>query len=149
PCLPPYRPGPGARMPHIDPSSLPAPLSPLAFLPTLAQAGAEAKSGAVLVSFYKPIVMLLVFIPWGWVVSKIYDKHSAQFFLPRRQWNLVHMGAAILALAAMICIGLFMPGSEGGFWIGFGIALIVLGIDLYAYVHVANRDDRVPERHHI
>ncbi len=126
-------------------------LSPLASLglPTLLAQAADPKAAYFLVSWYKPLAMLVLFLPWAWVVSKIYDKHAGQFFLPRRKWNLVHMGAALAALCAVLMIGLFMPGSEAGFWIGFGIGLIILAADMYAYVHVANKDDRVPERHHI
>ena len=134
-------------MPTLD--ALTTQFSPLASLNLLLADGADPKAAYLLVSWYKPIVMLVMFLPWAWVVSKIYDKHAAQFFLPRRKWNLAHMGAAFGALAAVILVGFAMPGSEGGFWIGFGIGLIVLGADLYAYVHVANKDDRVPERHHI
>ncbi len=136
-------------MPTLD--VLTTPLSPLASLgvPTLLAQVADPKAALVLVSWYKPIVLLILFLPWAWVVSKIYDKHAGQFFLPRRKWNLVHMGAAIGALLAVLLIGLAMPGSEAGFWIGLGVGLLLLAADLYAYVHVANRDDRVPERHHI
>lgn len=126
-------------------------LSPLASLglPTLLAQAADPKAAYFLVSWYKPLAMLVLFLPWAWVVSKIYDKHAGQFFLPRQKWNLVHMGAAVAALFAVLMIGLAMPGSEGGFWIGFGVGLIILAADLYAYVHVANKDDRVPERHQI
>jgi type II secretory ATPase GspE/PulE/Tfp pilus assembly ATPase PilB-like protein len=110
---------------------------------------ADAKSGEFLVSFYKPILMLAVFIPWGWVVSKIYDKHCAQFFLPRRMWNGVHMAAAMASLAIWLLLGTLMPGNELSFWIGLGITLILLSADLVAFVKVVNKDDRVPERHHI
>lgn len=135
-------------MPTLD--ALTTHLSPLASLGLLLGDGApDPKAAYLLVSWYKPIVMLVMFLPWAWVVSKIYDKHAAQFFLPRQKWNLAHMVAALGALAAVLLVGLAMPGSEGGFWIGLGIGLIVLAADLYAYVHVANKDDRVPERHHI
>jgi type II secretory ATPase GspE/PulE/Tfp pilus assembly ATPase PilB-like protein len=126
-------------------------LSPLASLdmPALLAQLADPKSPIVLVSWYKPIVLLILFIPWAWVVSKIYDKHAAQFFLPRRKWNLAHMGAAVAALLAVLLIGSTMPGSEGGFWIGFGVGLLVLAADLVAYPLLANKDDRVPERHRV
>ena len=135
-------------MPTLD--ALTTQFSPLASMNLLlAQSAADPKAGYLLVSWYKPIIMLAMFLPWAWVVSKIYDKHAAQFFLPRRKWNLGHMAAAFAALAAVLLVGLAMPGSEGGFWIGLGIGLIVLAADLYLYVHVANKDDRVPERFHI
>lgn len=103
----------------------------------------------ILMSPYKPIVLVALFLPWAWVVSKIYDKHAAQFFLPRERWNLIHMVAGIVALGAALLIGVAMPGAEYGFWIGWFVALLILAVDLYAFVYVANKDDRVPERHHI
>ncbi|HVU64969.1 MAG TPA: ATPase, T2SS/T4P/T4SS family [Phycisphaerales bacterium] len=129
-------------MPTFDALSALSHTGPLTLL-------ADQKSAEFLVSFYKPILLLVLFIPWAWVVSKVFDKHAAQFFLPRRTWNGVHMGVALLALGAWLGVGLLMAGAEYGFWIGLGIALILLGADLYAFVHFANRDDRVPERHHI
>lgn len=102
-----------------------------------------------LISFYKPFLILLVFIPWALAVSKVYDKHAAQFFLPRRTWNMVHMGLGTVALIAMLFIGMAMPGSEGGFWVGWGVGLLILLGDLFAYPLVANKDDRVPERHRV
>lgn len=111
-------------------------------LPTLGE-------GLILVSILKPLLMMAVFLPWAWVVSRIYDKHAAQFFLPRKMWNGIHLAAGTLALLAVLLMSVAMPGSEGAFWAGIGIAVVILVVDLYAYMHVANRDDRVPEKYHI
>lgn len=111
-------------------------------MPTLAES-------FVLVSWWKPLLMLVVFLPWAWVISSIYDKHAAQFFLPRRQWNIAHMVAGFVAVVGGILVGAAMPGSEGAFWAGLGVMIAVLGADLLAYMIVANKDDRVPEKYKI
>lgn len=108
-----------------------------------------AADSAFLVSFYKPILILIPFMVWGWVVSKIYDKHAAQYFLPRRPWNMVHLGIAAVALAAMLLTGMAMPGSEGGFWAGWGIGLVLLIGDGFLYPLIANKDEKVPESRRI
>lgn len=119
-----------------------APVATPMLIPTLGE-------GLILLSIYKPLLMLAVFLPWAWVVSRIYDKHAAQFFLPRKMWNFIHLAAGALALIAVLAMSIAMPGSEGAFWAGIGIAIVLLFADLYAYMHVANRDERVPEKYHI
>jgi type II secretory ATPase GspE/PulE/Tfp pilus assembly ATPase PilB-like protein len=125
-------------------SSLASIEPPLIGLLTLGQ-----KEPAFLVSIYAPLVMLIAFIPWAWIISKVYDKHAAQFFLPRRTWNVVHMAAGVLALATMLFLPSAFPGALWGFWVALAAALVILVADLYTFVHIANKDDRVPERHHI
>lgn len=135
-------------MPTLD-LSIASSFTTLAWTDALGGLTLAQKEPAYLMSIYAPLVMLVIILPWAWVISKVYDKHCAQFFLPRRAWNIAHMAAGFIAVAAMLFIGSLMPGSLGGFWIGFGVALLVLAADLYAFVHIANKDDRVPERHHI
>jgi type II secretory ATPase GspE/PulE/Tfp pilus assembly ATPase PilB-like protein len=108
-----------------------------------------AEQALILMSIYKPLLGLALFLPWAWIVSRVYDKHAARFFLPREMWNIIHISAGLLAFVALLGFGFVLPGSEAGFWAGFGVALVILIADLYAYMHVANRDDRVPERYHI
>jgi type II secretory ATPase GspE/PulE/Tfp pilus assembly ATPase PilB-like protein len=119
-------------------------LSTPAFIPTHAgPTGTLAAMDAyVLVSFWKPLVLLLTLGAWAWVISAIYDKHAARFFLPREQWNLFHLCAGVVALAAAV----LMP-VEGlaGFFAGWGAMIVVLAISLGAYAVAANRDERVPE----
>lgn len=109
------------------------------FVGTLAQ-------GFALVSFWKPVLLLLTWVPWAWVVTKVYDKHAARFFLPRRTWNIIHMSAGLLALAAALLMPI--PG-EAAFWVGWLVMIVILAADLGAYAVVANKDERVPERHRI
>lgn len=108
-----------------------------------------AADSAFLISFYKPFLAIIPFLMWAWVVSKIYDKHAAQYFLPRRPWNMVHLGIATVALFAMLFTGLAMPGSEGGFWAGWGIAILLLVGDGFLYPMIANKDEKVPESRRI
>lgn len=103
----------------------------------------------VLVSWWKPMLMLALFLPWAWIISTIYDKHAAQFFLPRRKWNIAHMCAGLAAIIAGLLVGTLMPGSEGAFWVGLAVMLVILVADLVAYMIIANKDDRVPEQFRI
>jgi type II secretory ATPase GspE/PulE/Tfp pilus assembly ATPase PilB-like protein len=99
-----------------------------------------------LVSFWKPIILLIPLVAWLWVVSKVYDKHASRFFLPRTMWNAIHLSAGFLAFATALAIPM---QSEFAFWIGLGVLIVILGADLAAYAIVANRDERVPEEHRI
>lgn len=108
---------------------------------TLAQAG-----GMMLVSAWKPILLLLVWVPWAWVITKVYDKHAGRFFLPRRRWNLIHLGAGTAAL--LIALLIPIPG-EAAFWVGLVLMTMILAADLGAYAYFANKDERVPEKHKI
>jgi type II secretory ATPase GspE/PulE/Tfp pilus assembly ATPase PilB-like protein len=99
-----------------------------------------------LVSFWKPLILLLPFIGWLWVISKVYDKHAARFFLPRNRWNAIHLSVGLLAIFAALAIPM---RGEAAFWIGLGVMVVLLVGDLVAYAVVANRDERVPEEFHI
>jgi general secretion pathway protein E len=97
--------------------------------------------GLILVSIWKPILLLVPFIPWAWLVSKILDKHAARFFLARDTWNMVHLIAGLVAVLAAISIPM---KSEGSFWIGWGIMIVILVTDIVVFVAVTNKDERVP-----
>lgn len=100
----------------------------------------------LLVSFWKPLILLATVCAWGWLVANVYDKHAARFFLPREQWNIFHLCMATLA----VVLAVMMPiQSEFSFWLGWIVMLAILAIDLVAYAVVANKDDRVPEAFHI
>jgi len=105
-----------------------------------------AQNGLFLVSIWKPLLMLIPIVGWAWIIAKIYDKHAAQFFLPRRKWNSLHMGMGMLALAAGLGIGVLIGASEGAFWAGLGAVLVILAIDVAIYAVVANKDERVPDK---
>lgn len=91
-----------------------------------------------LMSWWAPVLMALGFLGWGWVVATIYDKDAARFYLPRRQWNAIHMAAGALAFAVVIATPL-------PHYITIPAMLAVLAVDLIAYALSRNGDERVPE----
>jgi len=99
-----------------------------------------------LVSWWKPLVLLLPVFPWAWLVSNVFDKHAARFYLPRERWNVGHLSAGLLAILAAFLIP--VPGAAG-FWAGLGAMILILGADVAIFVFVTNRDDRVPEQHRL
>ena len=46
-------------------------------------------AGAMLVSPWKPLILLVTLGLWAWVISTVYDKHAARFFLPRKTYRVV------------------------------------------------------------
>ena len=81
--------------------------------------------GLFLVSPWKPILMILPFIGWAWVVSTIYDKDAARWYFKRRAWNIAHLLVAVAALAAM--------ALSPNFWIGWPVMTLLLMADLAVY----------------
>ena len=94
-----------------------------------------ATDTAFLVSFYKPILAFVVFLPWAWIVSSKLDKDAKYYHLNQPMWNSIHMAAGIGALAAMLFIPIF--------WIGWPVGMLLLGGPVYIYMQVRNR--AVPE----
>ena len=111
------------------------------FTPTLTLAEAYT-----LVSWWKPLVLLLPLIPWAWLVSAVFDKHCARFFLPRETWNLVHLSVGLVAFLAALLIPV---RGELGVWIGLLVILALLGADIGIFMAVANKDERVAPEHHL
>jgi len=107
-------------------------------------------AGLFLISVWKPLLFIPFVAGWGWVISTIYDKHAARFFLERERWNLIHLCAGTVAIlgGVMIPAILGIPGI-GGFLLGLGFLILVLAADLFAYAFVIKGDDRVPEAHKI
>ncbi|MFO0831381.1 MAG: ATPase, T2SS/T4P/T4SS family [Phycisphaerales bacterium] len=102
--------------------------------------------GFLLVSPWKPVLLLLPFIPWGMLISKVFDKHAARFTLPREKYNMVHL---VMGLAAVL-VAIAMPmKSELSFWLGWGLMVLVLAADVMIFTSVHNKDERVPEAHRI
>jgi type II secretory ATPase GspE/PulE/Tfp pilus assembly ATPase PilB-like protein len=103
--------------------------------------------GFFLVSWWKPLLFLIPIGVWAWVISSIYDKHAARFHLPRQQWNLAHLIVGLIA----VLVPLVFPPVAGPWtiFIAMTIVLVILGSDLLAYMMIANKDDRVPEQHHV
>ena len=110
--------------------------------PTLASVLLIAEA-LILVSFWKPILLLVPLVPWAWVVSRILDKHAARFFLERERWNTIHLSVALLAFLGVLAIPM---ANEGAFWIGLGLLTVVLLLDIVLFAVITNRDERVPEQ---
>ena len=118
----------------------------IAITPWPEHVGLTLAEGMFLVSWWKPILLLLPFIGWGWVVSNILDKHAARFHLAREGWNIGHMVVAILAFGGALAVPMEGPGAV---WIGFGILVVVLSADVVVFALMSNKDERVPEEHHL
>lgn len=118
----------------LNPVQSASALDPGAFAPLL------VGEGVILVSFYKPVLMLVSFLAWAWVVSTIFDKDSARWYFRRRAWNGFHVAMAVAAIAAVVAL----PAGPMAFWIGWPIMVVVLLADLLIYFFLRNRDDRVP-----
>ena len=88
-----------------------------------------------LVSFYKPLLMLITFLPWAWLISSKLDKDARYFHLNNRMWNGIYLGCAVAALATTLAIPIF--------WISWPAGILVLYCPVYVYWQVRNRS--VPE----
>jgi type II secretory ATPase GspE/PulE/Tfp pilus assembly ATPase PilB-like protein len=97
--------------------------------------------GLILMSFWKPILILIPLVPWAWLVSKVLDKHAARFFLARNTWNMVHLIVGLVGVIA--CISMPMK-TEAAFWVGWGIMIVLLAADVAVFAMVTNKDERVP-----
>ncbi|MFU8830248.1 MAG: hypothetical protein ACNA8P_12555, partial [Phycisphaerales bacterium] len=96
-------------------------------------------AGLIMVSLWKPLLVIAAFTAWAWVVSTILDKDAARWYFKRQAWNVGHMMAGVVAAAIVLAAPL-------SFFITFPLMLLVLGGDLGLYVFLRNRDSRVPEK---
>ncbi len=103
--------------------------------------GLTLAEGLMLVSPWKPVVYLIIFAGWAWIISTVYDKHAAKYFLPREKWNTLHLFAG---LAAVLAAFLMPVKGEAGFFAGLGAMILILVGDLAAYSISTGKDDRVP-----
>ena len=90
-----------------------------------------------LMSFVKPILVLLVAGGWAWAVAFL-DKDAGFFYLQRERFNLIQIAAAVLGFGSM----LFLPF----FWLGFPLGLLLLAGGLAGYVYYRNPQVPEPER---
>lgn len=110
---------------------------------TIAQQSPTLAAGFMLVSVWKPILLLAPFLAWAWFVSTYLDKQAQRFFLGREKWALIHMVFGVAALAAVLLVPI---GGFAGFAATLLIVLALLAGDIGIFVAVTNRDERVPER---
>ncbi len=90
---------------------------------------------AILVGFIQPILMVLTFIPWAWLVSTHLEKDAKYYHFNWQAWNSTHLGAAAAALLAMVFIPIF--------WIGWPVGILLLLAPLLVYWNLRNK--AVPE----
>lgn len=123
------------------------PLEALAFTTaTLPTGMLTLAEGFMLVSVWKPILLLIPFIPWAMIVSRVLDKHAARFFLARQGWNTAHLSVGLIALIVAISIP---AKEEWSFWLGWGLMILILVADIVVFAMVTNKDERVPAEHQL
>lgn len=83
-----------------------------------------------LLSWYKPLLFLLVIGGWAWVACRL-DKDAAYFYLPRQSLNLALLGAAVVAVGLMLLIPYF--------WIGWVLAILILAGSILGYAWYRNQ----------
>ncbi|MGA1393551.1 MAG: hypothetical protein ACO38W_10390, partial [Phycisphaerales bacterium] len=108
----------------IDPSSA-------SLLSTLA----ATADTALLLSVVKPVLLVASIIPYAWVVSSRLEPDTRYFHFNVALWNGIFLASGIAALGAMVLIPIF--------WIGWPVAILLLGGTLLGYWQY--RDSRVPE----
>ncbi|MBL8746882.1 MAG: Flp pilus assembly complex ATPase component TadA [Phycisphaerae bacterium] len=97
-------------------------------------------NGLMLTNWWSPLILVAAFGGWAWVVSTIYDKDAARHYMPRRRWNMIHLGAGAGALVLVMALPL-------PFFVVIPAAVGILLADLLAYFAAHNSDERVPESH--
>ncbi|MEX0877214.1 MAG: ATPase, T2SS/T4P/T4SS family [Phycisphaerales bacterium] len=103
--------------------------------------GAAAET-YTLISWWKALLLFAPFIAWAWMISTILDKHAQRFFLGQEKWNLIHI---LFGLAAVALVVLLPVAGIGGLAAAFFGVVALLGVDIFIFVTLANRDERIPE----
>lgn len=88
-----------------------------------------------LMSFYKPILFLLIVSAWAWGVGWL-DKDLDHYSLPRRSWNAIQMSVGVVAFGLWLLIVYF--------WVGLILALVLVISAIFGYV--LYRNAHVPEQ---
>ena len=105
-----------------------------------------AQDAYILVSPWKPVVFLVPLVAWARLISSNYDKHAARFHLEPKKWNSFHLFMGLIAF--VVAVAMPVPGI-GGFFAGLGAEVALLAISMFAYPLIANKDERVPDEHHV
>ena len=92
---------------------------------------------AFLVSWWKPILIAIPFILWGYVVSSVYDQDARRFLIGASFWNPLHVALGALAFGVVLLTPNFL--------IGYPVMIVILAADLAAYALKRNASHRVPE----
>ncbi len=105
-----------------------------------------AQDAYILVSPWKPVLLLIPLIAWARLISANYDKHAARFHLEPKKWNAFHLFVGLVAFGVAAAMPLKGPA---GAWVALAAELGILGISVFAYPLIANKDERVPDTHHV
>lgn len=105
-----------------------------------------AQDAYILVSPWKPVLFLIPLVAWAWLISTVYDKHAARFHLEPKKWNSFHLFVGLIAFA--VGVGIPMQGIAALF-VGLAAQCAILGISVAVYPIISNKDDRVPDEHHV
>ncbi|MEN0019359.1 MAG: ATPase, T2SS/T4P/T4SS family [Planctomycetota bacterium] len=105
-----------------------------------------AESPYLLVSVWKPLLLLPPLLGWAWVVTNVYDKFAERFRLNRKRWNTLHLSLGLVAILAAFAVPIKAPWTIG---ISLVVMSAILLIDLIVFPLVANKDERVPEDKHL
>lgn len=105
-----------------------------------------AQDAFILVSPWKPVLLLVPLVAWARLISSNYDKHAARFHLEPKSWNAFHLFVGLIAFA--VAVAMPMKGVAG-IWVALAAELAILGVSIAAYPLMANKDERVPEDHHV
>jgi type II secretory ATPase GspE/PulE/Tfp pilus assembly ATPase PilB-like protein len=90
---------------------------------------------AVLLAWWKMLLIVLPFVGWAWLVATKLDKDARYFHLNFHAWNGVHLACGFAALCAALLIPIF--------WIGWPVQILLLAAPILAYWKLRNA--AVPE----
>jgi len=96
---------------------------------------AQSAAPAVMIGWWKMLLVFLTFIPWAWLAAAKVDKDARFFHLNPSMWNGINLGAGVAALASMLFIPIF--------WAGWPVGVFILAAPLMIYLKV--RNENVPE----
>lgn len=94
-----------------------------------------AAEAAFLVDWIKALLIVAIFIPWGWLVSSRLEQDARYFNFDYYKWNGLFMAGGALGLVAVLLIPWF--------WLGYPVAILLLLAPVLAYWKIRNA--AVPE----
>ena len=87
----------------------------------------------MLMSIFKPVLMLLVLGGWAWLVGRL-DKDAGFYFAKQEMWGMAHLGIGLLGFAVMLLVPIF--------WVGWVLGMMILVGGSAGYI--AYRNGKVP-----
>ena len=98
-------------------------------------------SSAFLLSPWKPLLILAVFIAWGWLVSAKLEKDARYYHMNFQMWNGIYLGCAVAGLVVMLFLF--------SFWISFPVGVVVLMAPTLVYWQVRNASVPEEQKYHM